>query len=219
MTILSRQIFLVSSLAVSIAIFAGCSSSEESVKPGTVIMRIGEVDSLHNAIADCNSRMVTLEHENQSVHSLAVDLETQVATLKAQLAAIPPPPPKPVLENQLAAYESCLAMFRQHKYEESANTLQHLLDDGVPLELEDNCEYWLGECAFGMKDFSNALGHFQKVFTYARSEKKDDAQIMIANSYYFMGEKLKAKTEYQKFLDKFPASPYVKLAQDRLARL
>ena len=94
-----------------------------------------------------------------------------------------------------------------------------MLDAGAPAGLEDNCHYWLGECSYATKNFSNALEHFQHVFTYKVSEKKDDAQIMIANCYWRMGNKAKAKEEYQKFIDKYPASPYVNRAKERLGKL
>ena len=217
---LSGQIlFFTSCSLLCYAGFAGCSSSEEAVKPGTVVMRISEVDSLHNVISDCNSRSTALQHENQVVHGLAADLQQQIDTLKAKLAAVPPPPSKPVFADKQAAYQLCLRLFKLRRYEEASKTLQQLLDDGVPPELEDNCEYWIGECNFGMKNYADAIGHFQKIFGYKISEKKDDAQIMIANSYFAMGQKAKAKEEYQKFLEKFPASPYAKVAHERLAKL
>jgi pentatricopeptide repeat protein len=201
------------------AALEGCSSSEEAVKPGTVVMRISEVDSLHNVIADCNSRAATLQHENQTVHALAADLQTEIDTLKARLAVVPPPASKPVIEDKYAAYQSSLAYFKQRRYEDAASLLRRLLEEGPPPDLDDNCQYWLGECAYGLKNYTDAIGYFRKVFNYAKSEKKDDAQIMIANSFYAMGDKAAAKEEYQKFLEKFPASPYAKAAKDRLAKL
>ena len=66
-----------------------------------------------------------------------------------------------------------------------------------------------------MKDYKTAISNFEKVFAYKISEKKDDAAIMIANSYWVMGNKKEAVKEYKKFLEKYPASPYVKRAKDR----
>ncbi len=43
--------------------------------------------------------------------------------------------------------------------------------------------------------------------------------MMIANSYLAMGEKGKAKEEYERLIKKFPASPYVKRAKAKLSKL
>ena len=70
---LPGQIILVAPLAVlCIGTIAGCSSSEETAKPGMVTIALSEVDSLHNVISNCKSQIVTLEHENQTVHSLEI---------------------------------------------------------------------------------------------------------------------------------------------------
>ena len=142
-----------------------------------------------------------------------------LADLRGKVTAPPARVPKPVVTIPTPDYKASLVLFRSRMYEEAAANFQAILDGGNAGRLESNCHYWLGECAYGMKHFKEALDCFQTVFGYARTTKKDDAQIMIGNCYRALGDKAKAKTEYQKLLDKYPASPYAKRAKAKLAQL
>jgi TolA-binding protein len=159
------------------------------------------------------------ELSNRLTTARTAELETQVAELKEKLTAPPSKVTAPKTGNTRDYYEQGLQTFRVKKYQEATAIFQGMLDAGAPADLEDNCHYWLGECSYAMKNFTEALEHFQHVFTFKVSEKKDDAQLMIANCYWGMGNKAKAKEEYQKFIDKYPASPYVNRAKERLGKL
>ena len=172
-------------------------------------------------------QLASLEQANRSNIARAADLETQLRDLQLRAAAPSPhssPSPSPatatpVSRNTNDMYESALRLFRSRHYHESSSMLEQLLNTRPPADLEDNCAYWMGECAYAMKQYKEAIGHFGKVFGFKQSEKKDDAQIMIANSYYALGDKAAAKQEYNKLLEKYPASPYAKRAKERLSKL
>ncbi len=70
-----------------------------------------------------------------------------------------------------------------------------------------------------MGRYSDAIQHFEMARGYRYSEKKDDAQLMIGNSYSAMGNKSAARDAYNKLISSYPASPYVKKAEEKLARL
>ncbi|MBI4810668.1 MAG: tetratricopeptide repeat protein, partial [Ignavibacteriales bacterium] len=148
----------------------------------------------------------------------AAELETQLSELKEkQMPA--PPPTKPIIADYRAAYDEALKLFRSRNYKDASAIFLSLLEQEIPVVRQDNCYYWLGECAFGEKKFNDAINYFQKVFTFKISEKKDESQIMIANSYLAMGDKVKAIAEYEKLLKKFPASPFVKRVKEKLVKL
>jgi TolA-binding protein len=208
-------------LSLSLIIIGGCASSEETIPEPATPPGPTELDLTKQKLDDCTKENVQLKQQasrlEQDVRNLtarAAALETQLAEEKTKLP--PPPPPKPVIKDVDAEYQNALTLFRQKSYREAADKLQALLDAGIKKDLEDNCYYWLGECSFGMKDYKTAISNFEKVFAYKISEKKDDAAIMIANSYWEMGNKKEAIKEYKKFLEKYPASPYVKRAKERL---
>jgi tol-pal system protein YbgF len=207
----------------------GCSSSDESTKhqtqqsppqPSATELMTTTVNTLKVQNDSLKLRISSLEQSNRSSVARAAELETQLNDLKSK----PAPPPtrqtmKPATMDPDVTYENALHLFRSRNYQGSAEMLQHLLENSPSSDLADNYHYWLGECAYATKHYQEAIEHFQKVFDFKISEKKDDAQIMIAHSYYAMGDKGNAKKEYNKFLEKFPASPYAQRAKERLSKL
>ena len=210
-------------------LFVGCSSSEEMQQeeqkppqPSATEMMQKELNDLRAENGSLKAQIAKLEQDNRASTVRAAELETQLAELKERMIATPTPASRGTgvnVSNTHAAYDRALNLFRSRNYNEAANTFQAILDAGAPPDLEDNCHYWLGESECGAKNYNEAIGHFNQVFSFARSEKKDDAQIMIANCYYAMGNKSKARAEYQKLIDKYPASPYAKRAKARLEKM
>ena len=203
-------------------IMIGCGSSQQMVPLQTHLNLSDSLTQEINALKSQNSalknRVSTLELGEQQQATRISDLQAMVTSLKEELAKIPPPRTKPAFADANAKYQYALQLFRERNYSESASTLQSLLDAGVAPPMEDNCHYWLGECAFGSKNYSNAIVHFQKVFAFEISEKKDESQIMIARSYGAMGNRVQAKIEYQKLIDTYPASPYLQRAKEQMTR-
>ncbi len=209
-------------LSLSLVLIGGCASSEESAED-TITVQPSELDLTKEKLAACtkeNSQMrqqvTRLEQDTRNLTAKAAELETLLAEEREKVKIAPPPPQIPVLKNLEAEYQNALSLFKQKNYKEAADKLQAIINASVQKDLEDNCYYWLGESYFGMKDYKTAISNFEKVFVYKISEKKDDAAIMIANSYWEMGNKKEAINEYKNFLEKFPASQYVKRANERI---
>lgn len=204
-------------------IIIGCSSSIEANRVPPPPPSLSATEIMQKELADSKAEKLALEkqiaklqQDNNAATARAAEVETQLAEMRTKISTTPP---KPIFSDKRTGYERALQLFRVRNYDEAASILQNEIDGGAPDDLLDNSHYWLGECAYAQKDFAGAIEHFHHVFTFARSEKKDDAQIMIANSYFAMGNKTAARAEYEKFLDKFPASPYAKRAKERLGKL
>ena len=209
---------VLSVLAVNTPLFLGCGGSQEMAKPSPTIVDSlqASVDSMVTENIRCKSQVSRLEQENRNLVAQRADLEARLAEAKAP----PQPPPRAQnLSNPQEEYDRGLSLARQKSYQEAESVFMGLLNSGVPEELESNCHYWLGECNYGMKQYKDALSHFEHVMSYKRSTKKDDAQLMIANCYNRMRDKERAKQEYQKLIDQFPASEYVQRAKDELAKI
>ncbi len=220
-----KNIVLLLNLAAAALVallIAGCGSSGQSVP---LERHLSVTDSLQREIsgaksqnASLTSRIASLESDKRLQLTRIAELESSVTFLKAQIAKIPPPAPPPVADPRLA-YQHALELFRSKQYSQAALEFQSLLDGGIELKLQDNCRYWLGECAFGSKEYAKAIEQFRQVFAYEKSEKKDESQLMIARSCLKMGKPEQAKIEYQKLIDTFPATPYLKQAKEQLAKL
>jgi len=224
-SLLGFNLILITAILFSIMLI-GCSGSEE-VKKEIPPPQLSATEAIQKEMNDLKSQnelmkkqVAKLEQDNRSAVAKAAELETQLADAKEK--AVAPPPPviqKPVSTNARESYKQALTLFNSRNYENAAALFQAALDGGIAEKMKDNCNYWLGECAFGEKKYNEAIEHFQKVFTFKISEKKDDSQLMIGNSYLAMGNKAKAKEAFEKFTKKFPASPFIKRVKEKLGKL
>jgi TolA-binding protein len=201
----------------------GCGSGEETTAEWETTPVISmtarleyRIDSLMNENRRLKQQIDALATENRSLTARAAELEMK---LDEALAAPPPPPEPEPISNMNSAYLSALAQYRQRDFAGAKEKFEALLAGGIDDKLADNCHYWIGECSYGMGKYSDAIQHFEMVRGYRHSEKKDDAQLMIGNSYSAMGNKSAARDAYNKLISSYPASPYVKKAEEKLARL
>lgn len=112
-----------------------------------------------------------------------------------------------------ANYKSARDQFELHKYQIAADAFQKLLSEYPNDKMADNCQYWIGECYFAIKDYQKAIIEFQKVFAYSEKDKHDDAQLMIGLCYVRSGQKDKAQKEFETFLDNYGTSEYASIAK------
>jgi len=187
-------------------------------------------EQLQSDLDALKSENMQLKDENSSLQQANKEFGTKISDLEAANAALASAPKKsePVRVQkrepmagkssyeEIRAYESAINTARGRNYRNAIEELQTLLNTGIKDDYADNCHYWMGECNFQLKNYSQAIQHFQLVQGYKFSEKRDDAQLMIAQSYERLGDKQKAKTEYQKLLDMYPTSEYVKRARAKL---
>lgn len=220
-----RSIFLFRGLLFLLLIgsflLSGCGTTEEAEKeeipppPSATELLQQELNGLRTENSVLKKQISTLEQDNRTSVAKSADFETQLADCNEKLKAAETPP----VTDPRVSYQQALLLFNSRQYEQASLLLQQILSTGVPERLEDNCHYWLGECAYGSRKYREAVDHFRKVFSFRISEKKDESQVMIANSYYAMGNKVKAKEEYEILLQKFPASPYAKRVKEKLQAL
>jgi TolA-binding protein len=153
-----------------------------------------------------------LEKSLTTANGRAAELQRQIDELKARLEQT-----KTHLESSgmEGAYRDALRNFMDRRYEDAVEGFEALLAAGIPAPLNDNCHYWIGESYFGLKRYTEALASFDEVLDFEWSNKKDDSQVMIARCYARMGEMARARQEYLKLIEVYPASPYLELARRR----
>jgi tol-pal system protein YbgF len=116
-------------------------------------------------------------------------------------------------------YEAARKMYEAKKYRPAIDAFEKLLQSGGDKTLLDNCQYWIGECYYGMNYYNQAIVEFEKVFTYSDTDKYDDAQLKLGLCHLRIGHVEKAKSEFEKLLSNYPESEYVQRAKEYLARL
>lgn len=220
----------------------GCAASEDMTEEGmmppardttTVSRPVGptrdelqqELDVLKTENIQLKEKLAGAEKTNRDLLSKASDLEASIAareqSAKAAEAAVPA---KRSLEGVTApedmrVYESAVVMVKKGKFSEAVPKFESLLKLSVKEDYAPNCHHWLGLALFGLKEYKAALEQFNGVFAFKFSNKKDDAQLMIAQCYEKMGELKQAKAEYQKLVKTYPASEFVKRAKKKARQL
>jgi len=164
--------------------------------------RTGEADSLRRIIDTRNARIRQLETQlvNTPPASRGVATSTGGYTTTANGPF-------------MSSYHQARAQFESFQYAQAVASFQSLLQQYPNHQMADNCQYWIGECYFGMRQYQQALIEFQKVFAYSQTDKHDDAQIMIGMCYVKSGDMARARQEFQTFLNTYQYSEYSGVAR------
>jgi len=116
-------------------------------------------------------------------------------------------------------YIRALGLYQDGKYQDAIENFSDLAINSPDYPLADNCQYWLGESYYSLKNYKRALLEFQKVFEFTDSDKWDDAQLKLGICYKNMGDDRRAKEEFKKLLDYYPGSEYYQKANQYLNQL
>lgn len=204
--------------------FAGCAGGGELAEdewgeeqPVQTPIQI-TIDSLQNEAAMAKQKNAKLEAEGRSLRARVAELETNLRMERERAKALTPPP-KPKITDTAAHYDHGLSLFRNGDYAGAVEAFTDMIDAEVNDKLADNVHYWLGESLYAGRKYNEAMEHFNHVFRYRVSEKKDDAQLMIANCYARLRNSMQARAEYQKLIDNYPTSEYVERAREAMAGL
>ncbi len=109
----------------------------------------------------------------------------------------------------MADYQAARSLFENFQYRQAIQAFQEMLTTYPNHEMADNCQYWIGESYFGMREYQKAIIEFQKVFAYSQTDKYDDAQLMIGLSHLHSGQAERARKEFETFLNTYVDSEYI----------
>ena len=191
-------------------------------------------EMLQQQIEEIKTENIQLQQKFDASEQRNINLMAKVSDLEAaqitaqEKASRPPAEPEPKAMSMKKAlpgrstyqdmqhYEGEVSLAKERKFKEAINEFQSLLDGGIRSDYADNCHYWIGLCYYGMHEYKTAIQHFQEVQKFKISEKKDDSQFMIAQSYEKMGNHEQAQVEYKKFVELYPNSEYLQRAQAKI---
>lgn len=213
-------------------------AEKPAVQPTPLGQYEKQIEDLRTENTSLKQKMVKLEQDNRTLTARLTDTETKLAVekdradraeeaAKGVVAAAPTGPTRGEMKPDeastqpmsLSSYEDALKAFNSKKYDDAMKGFQGMLDGGVSDDLADNCKYWLGESNYAKRRYKDAMASFESVFKYKNSEKKADAQFMIAQCYERLGNKVKAKEAYEKVVKDYPMSRNVKKSKERWAKL
>jgi len=106
-------------------------------------------------------------------------------------------------------YLNALTLHQNNRNEEAIESFRKLIGEDRGHDLSDNAQYWIGECYYSMKQYQRAIAEFEKVSTFANTDKGDDAQFKIGLCYKQLGNLDRFRIEMQKLIDLYPQSEFV----------
>ncbi len=174
--------------------------------------RSAAVDSLRHIIEARNSRLQELETRLTKRPSPSLP-KSKIAKARHTAAPANIATINTSSSNFLTAYQSARTLFERADYERAIEAFKGILSSYPEDKEADNCQYWIGECYYGLREYQQAILEFQKVFAYMQTDKHDDAQLMIGLSYTKSGQKDKAQTEFKTFLNNYAGSEYARVAE------
>ena len=126
--------------------------------------------------------------------------------------------PKITDEEYQTKYIEALSNYQNAEWNLSLDGFKFLIQADSNNDLADNCQYWIGEVYYSLKDFKRSIKEFEKVFTFPGTNKSDDAQFKLGLCYVNIGQLDKAKQEFESLLEFYPNSEYYKRSQEYLQK-
>lgn len=117
-------------------------------------------------------------------------------------------------------YDRALDQFNGGQYAEALQSLTSFVDSAPAPDYMDNALFWMGECYYGLGQYSDALGYFQRVVSeYPDGNKVPDSLLKVALSYERLNNVESAREVLSVVLDTYPSTDAARRAQERLQTL
>ena len=173
-----------------------------------------------------NQKLITrLKTENDSLMSLLRKYQSGSLTAAAPVKMPPAKTtsaqaPVPTVPGSFEeGYRTALAKFNQHDYKQAKTLFKNLLMQNRNNSLSDNCQYWIGESHYALKEYQQAIIEFEKVLTFSNTNKDDDSQLKLGLCYLRLKDKESAKRELTRLIANYPQSEFTELGRKLLEEL
>ena len=175
----------------------------------------GEISTLEQQLLNKEAEIANLKSDIASKDQRIDELETNVSSGAHSTSA----QPLNVTGDFLQDYQTGLATYQNRDYKQAVATFEDLLLRGENNSYIDNCQYWIGESYYGLGNYNQAVVEFTKVFAFMKSNKSDDAQLKLGLCYWKLGDKDKAREEFQRLMSDYPQSEYIQKAEQFISSL
>ncbi len=184
---------------------AAHSQKDTSVSPAQ--MQVGRPDSV--SLNDLMRRVEILETEVRLLKDTIKGRE-KVQSPKEQTLSIP------LVEQQL--YARALRHFTSGEYGKASELLRQVRENTTDQELNLSALYWLGECAFRLKNYNETVVLLQELLSEESDQFRENALILVAVSFRNLGKDGESIRYYKAYLNAFPDSKYSAFARRELEK-
>jgi tol-pal system protein YbgF len=176
-----------------------------------------EVERLQRELSAKDQQVNELRNTLMERDSRLQQLEQQAG--QAQVRNRPAAPSTGGADGYLQRYAEARNLYEQRRYSDAMALFQEILNENDKSSYADNCQYWIGECYYGLGKFEQAIAEFEKVFKFTRSNKSDASTLKLGLCYVRLNDPQQARSWFEQLLARYPNSPYVANAQKYLTKL
>ncbi|RMD94642.1 MAG: tol-pal system protein YbgF [Calditrichaeota bacterium] len=176
---------------------------------------------LKSKIDELSEQIDSKESEISRLQKNVEEKKQQVSTMSKTVARQTPVSyaPRRSFSGFADKYEEALTFYYNKNYNQAINEFENLLQQYPNHSLASNCQYWIGECYYELGRFNDAIIALNKVLSYNRSPKKDDALYLLGMTYLKLGATDRARNAFQRLVDEYPGSELVYDAKEHLNSL
>ena len=173
-----------------------------------------QIQSLKNQIKDKNSTIDDLSSEKNRLANENMNLKSNEGqninvTIQDKISD----------EEYKSKYDEAYQLLNNKSYDVAISIFETLILSNGSNSLADNAQYWIGEAHFAQGKYKQAILDFEKVFTFAKSNKNEDAQFKLGLCYYLLKDFENARIELNRFVSKYPQSRNVTRANSLLSKI
>ena len=173
-----------------------------------------EIDLLRRQLDEKNSQVTQLRADVDDKDRLIQSLQAELEDAQRRSNRM-----TPIAGNYAQRYAEARNLYESRKYRDAISAFAALLAEDDKNKLSDNCQYWIGECYYGLGNYQQSIVEFQKVFTFTYSDKSDDSLLKLGLCYLRLGERDQARSELEQLLANYPNSEYTGKAKLYLSKL
>lgn len=189
-------------------------SQQTTTDRSSIEEKIQQLESEQAALQTQESSLAGTTSQNEGVSSQTQQTTTQ-GTAPSRESIAPVSQATTFTDRYNIAYQT----YRSRNYREAIQQFEDLLTVNTRHTLSDNCQYWIGECYYGLEQYQQAIVSFEKVFSFSNSNKDPDAQLKLGLCYTRLNDNERAIREFQKLIDDYPTSEYVSTASRLISEL
>jgi tol-pal system protein YbgF len=124
--------------------------------------------------------------------------------------AVPPPAPREL-------YSQAYADYARGNYDLAMQGFGEYLRAYPGTDFADNAQYWIGECLYGKKLYTEAIDAWNTLLKdFPSSDKLPDARVKKGMALERLGRRSQALVEYRYVVDRYPTSQAARIARERL---
>jgi len=206
-------------------------SQEMKLDVEALTTKLTENDNKLTALSDDVSSVSTAKIEEiENRLSLLVeafkDMQAQIKSLelsplKNQKSSSQPdatfsPSSQTLGSAEVDLYNTGLRTFNSRNYKEAIRIFTDVLTRFPSGEYVDNAYFWIGESYFCLGEFASAIKSYERVLSIKGSSKTDDALFKTGVTYNKMGQQSLAREQFDKLINRYPASEYVERSKKYL---